>query len=158
MNLSSAFGPSDGGIEAFDATPAAPEFTPLPAGFYKVKVVLGECCTTRAGTDGYRIRFEVADGPHAGKAITRIWTFGPRAIGYSKRDLAIFGLTTSAQLLSPFPPIGKEITCRLIVATQRGNDGIERNDIKKIDVLEVRDSPGSEFLIHPSTDADTEAL
>jgi hypothetical protein len=62
----------------------------------------------------------------------------------------MFGLGTTDRLLSPFPPAGKEYHCRLVVALQRGDDGIERNDIKRIDVLRVVDSPAAEFIIPPS--------
>ncbi len=79
----------------------------------------------------------------------RTWTFGTKALPYTKRDLAPFGLTTSAKLLSPFPEAGKEYLVRLVVALQRGDDGIERNDVKKIDVLRVVDSPAAAFLLPP---------
>ncbi len=36
---------------------------------------------------------------------------------------------------------------RLVVVMQRGDDGIERNDIKRIDVLRVVDSPATEFIL-----------
>lgn len=77
----------------------------------------------------------------------RTWTFGAKALPYTKRDLSPFGLSTSAQLLSPFPPAGKEYLVRLVVALQRGDDGIERNDVKKIDVLRVVDSPVAAFML-----------
>jgi hypothetical protein len=66
---------------------------------------------------------------------------------YARRDLAPFGLTTSAALLSPFPEPGREYVVRLVVALQRGDDGAERNDIKKIDLIRVVESPVTRFLI-----------
>jgi hypothetical protein len=162
MNLSSAFGndkPSNaGGLAAFDSAPTAPAYEPVPPGIYTARVVSGECCTTRAGTDAYRIRFEILEGPNQGRTVLRIWSFSESAISYAKRDLTAFGLTTTEQLLSTFPPASNEIRCCLVIALQRGDDGIERNDIKRIDVLEVRDAPGSEFLIDPSKNADAEEL
>ena len=135
------------GITGFDAAEAAPEFTPLPPGVYTARVVRGEYCSTRAGADAYRLRFEVADGDQAGKTIVRTWTFSPKAMPYTKRDLAPFGLTTSQKLLSPFPDAGREYHVRLVVALQRGDDGIERNDIKKIDIVRVDESPAAAFLL-----------
>ncbi len=135
------------GIDAFDAAEPAPEFTPVPPGVYSARVLRGEYCTTQAGAEAYRLRFEIAEGLHAGKTLVRTWTFGPKALSYTKRDLAPFGLTTSAKLLSPFPEAGREYLVRLVVALQRGDDGIERNDIKRIDVLRVVESPAAAFLL-----------
>jgi len=89
----------------------------------------------------------LVEGQQAGKTLVWIKTFGPKALTYSKRDLAQLGLTTQAQLLSPFPPGGKQYLCRLLVALQRGDDGIERNDIKKIDQLRIVDSPTAGFTL-----------
>jgi hypothetical protein len=145
--LPSSNGRPAGGIDAFDTAEAAPEFTPIPPGVYSARVVRGEYCSTKAGADAYRMRFEVTDGPHAGKTVIRTWTFGPKALPYTKRDLTPFGLTTSAKLLSPFPEAGREYHVRLVVALQRGDDGIERNDIKKIDIIRMVDSPASAFIL-----------
>jgi len=136
-----------GGIDAFDNAEAAPEFTPLPPGIYKARILRGEYTTTKAGADAYRLRFEVTDGEQKGKTVIRTWTFGPRALPYSKRDLAPFGLTTSAALLSPFPPAGREYLVRLVVALQRGDDGVERNDIKRIDLVRADESPAAAFML-----------
>ena len=152
MDFTNAFHAANGkpvaGIDGFDTAEAAPEFTPLPPGIYKAHVVRGEYCSTKSrGEDAYRIRFEVTEGEHAGKTVMRTWTFGAKALTYTKRDLAPFGLATSAQLLSPFPPVGKEYHVRLVVALQRGNDGIDRNDVKNITVLRVVDSPAAAFVL-----------
>jgi hypothetical protein len=146
-NVVSSASNSAGGLSAFDATEPAPEFSPLPAGIYFARAQKGEFCTTRAGADAYRMRFEVVEGPHAGKTIVRTWTFGPRALPYTKRDLAPFGLTSSEKLLSPFPEAGREYHVRLVVALQRGDDGREFNDIKRIDVLRVTESPIASFVL-----------
>lgn len=140
-------GKPTGGIDAFDAAEAAPEFTPIPPGIYSARVLRGEYTTTKAGADAYRIRFEITEGEHAGKTVIRTWTFGPKAVTYTKRDLAPFGLGTSAKLLSPFPEAGREYFVRLVVALQRGDDGIERNDIKRIDLLRVSESPAAPFML-----------
>lgn len=151
MNFTNAFGGANGkppsGIDAFDTAEAAPEFTPIPPGIYAARVQQGEFTTTKAGADAYRMRFEISEGSEKGRTVVRTWTFSTKAVQYTKRDLAPFGLTTSAQLLSQFPPTGKEYHVRLVVALQRGDDGIERNDVKKIDVLHVVDSPAAAFML-----------
>jgi hypothetical protein len=143
----SANGRPAGGLDAFDTTDAAAEYTPIPPGTYTARILRGEYCSTRAGADAYRLRFEVMDGPLAGKSVIRTWTFGPKALPYTKRDLAPLGLTTTAKLLSPFPESGREYVVRLVVLLQRGDDGIERNDVKKIDVLRVDESPAASFML-----------
>jgi len=142
-----ANGKPPGGIDAFDGTDAAPEFTPLPPGIYSARVLRGEFCSTRAGADAYRLRFEVTEGPHIGKTLVRTWTFGAKALPYTKRDLSPFGLTTSDKLLRPFPEAGREYFVRLVVALQRGDDGVERNDLKRIDLLRVAESPAAAFML-----------
>jgi len=138
MSLSQIFNSNNntgGGLDAFDSTPPAPDFAPLPAGTYTAVIAHGELVQTRSGNDGYRIRFEVTEGPHAGKTLIRIWTFSPKALPYARRDLAPFGLTSSAALLAPFPPAGQEFRVRLVVALLRNDDGREFNDIKRVTLL-----------------------
>jgi len=154
--FSSTNGKQAGGLGAFDAVEPAPEFTPLPSGVYTARVLKGEYTTTRTGTDAYRMRFEVAEGPHAGRTVIRTWTFSPKALPYTKRDLAPFGLTSSAKLLSPFPEPGREYFVRLVVALQRGDDGREFNDIKKIDIIRVDESPVTAFMLPPTPPASPE--
>jgi hypothetical protein len=94
----SANGKPTGGIAACDAAEPAPEFTPTPPGIYTARVVRGEYCSTKAGAEAYRLRFEIADGLLAGRTVIRTWTFSEKAVGYTKRDLAPFGLTTTEKL------------------------------------------------------------
>jgi hypothetical protein len=149
MNFNDALPQSkpSGGIHNFDAVEPAPEMGPIPGGVYEARVLRGEVCQTKAGADAYRIRFEVTDGPHAGKTVIRTWTFSERALPYTKRDLGLFGLTTTAQLLAPFPPAGKEFRVRLVVALQKDNSGAERNDVKKVDLVRVVESPVAAFIL-----------
>lgn len=139
-----------GGIQHFDTAEPAPEYTPVPPGIYTARVLSGEYTATKAGADAYRVRFEITAGEQSGKTVVRTWTFGPKAIGYTKRDLAAFGLTTTAKLLTPFPEPGREYRVRLVVALQTGDDGVTRNDIKNITVLEVKGTPDAEFLLPPT--------
>jgi hypothetical protein len=154
--IPSANGTPAGGIDAFDQAEAAPEFTPVPPGIYSARVLRGEYCTTRAGADAYRLRFEITEGEQKGKTVIRTWTFGPKAVAYTKRDLAPFGLTTSAKLLSPFPEACREYLVRLVVALQRGDDGIERNDVKRIEVLRIDESPAAAFMLPPPGEGGTQ--
>ena len=135
------------GIDAFDAAVPAPEYSPIPPGTYSARVLRGEYTATRAGAEAYRLRFEVSEGEHKGKTVIRTWTFSPKAVAYTKRDLAPFGLVNKTQLLYPFPNAGREYHVRLVVALQRGDDGIDRNDLKRIDLVRVDESPAAAFLL-----------
>ena len=106
MDFTNAFGNGSkppSGIDGFGTAPPPPP--PLPPGSYSARVEKGECCTTKTkGEDAYRIVFQVTDGPHVGKTVMRIWTFGAKALSYTQDALSPFGLKKPADLLSPFPP------------------------------------------------------
>ena len=145
--LPNSNGKPSGGIDAFNSTDAAPEFSPIPPGLYPARVLRGEYCSTRAGADAYRLRFEVTEGEHKGKTVVRTWTMSAKAVAYTKRDLAPFGLTSTAKLLTPFPEAGREYHVRVVVALQRGDDGREFNDLKRIDLVRVDESPAADFML-----------
>lgn len=140
------------GLAAFDRTEAAPEFAPLPPGIYIARVVRGEFTTTKSGADAYRMAFEIVEGDHVGRTVFRTWTFTPKALPYTKRDLVVFGLNTSEKLLSPFPEPGREYRVRIVIALQRGDDGTERNDVKRIDVIRITESPIAQFVVLPTNE------
>jgi hypothetical protein len=140
------------GLSAFDSAAPAPKYDTLPRGVYAARVLRGEVTQTKAGHDAYRMTFEVAVGPHAGRTLLKTWAFTAKALPYTKRDLAAFGLHTSQQLMSPFPEPGREYIVRLVVALQRGNDGTEFNDIKRIEVLRVDESPIAQFIVSPHSE------
>ena len=139
MSLSQIFNSNNntggGGLDRFDETAPAPGMEPLPAGTYTAVVVQGELIQTRSGNDGYRVKFRIVEGPYAGRFAFRTWSFSERALPYARRDLSQFGLTTSAQLLAPFPEVGREYRVKLWVALLRTDDGVERSDIKRVTLL-----------------------
>mgnify|MGYP000598559207 CR=1 FL=1 len=147
MNFNMAFQDGQGNLAGFDAAIPAPEYEPLPPGVYTAKVLRGELVKTRAGADAYRITLEVLDAPFAGRRVARTWTFSPAALPYTKRDLGILGLQRSEQLRAPFPPLGSEHVVRLTIALRRGDDGRDWNDIKRIELLAVTESPVVGFLL-----------
>jgi len=153
MNFNSAFpssnGKPSGGIHNFDTAEPAPDFAPVPAGIYIARVRKGEVCQTKTGADAYRLRFEIVEGEQRGKIISRIWSFSERALPYARRDLSKFGLTSSAKLLTQFPEPGREYLVRLVVALQCGGDGREFNDIKRIEIVRVDESPVATFVLPP---------
>jgi hypothetical protein len=56
-------------------------------------------------------------------------------------------LTSSAKLLSPFPEPGRNYIVRLVVALRRSDDGREFNDVKKVDLVRVVESPVAAFIL-----------
>jgi hypothetical protein len=143
MNLSEIFNNAGGGgLDAFDSTPPAPEMEPLPPGVYIAVVVHGELVQTRSGSDGYRVKFRIIEGPYAGRLAFRTWSFSERALPYARRDLGQFGLTTSAQLLASFPEVGREYRVKLWVALQRGDNGHQYNDVKRVQLITVGPAVG----------------
>jgi len=161
MSLSQIFNSNNntggGGLDRFDETAPAPGMEPLPAGTYTAVVVQGELIQTRSGNDGYRVKFRIVEGPYAGRFVFRTWSFSERALPYSRRDLSQFGLTTSAQLLAPFPPAGQEFRVRLVVALQCSDDGRTFNDVKRIDVIAVEEAPPAPTTAGPTTAGPTTA-
>jgi len=151
MDFSNAFNgsnsmPPDDGLAAFDAAKPM-DFSPVPEGTYLTRVLRGERATTKKGDPCYRMRFEIVEGEYAAKTLIRTWTFKGNAASIAKTDLSPFGLTTSAKLLSPFPEAGREYLVRLKVVLQRGNDGREFNDIKRIEIVRVDESPAAAFML-----------
>lgn len=134
------------GLDAFDDAKA---FKPLPVGRYVARIVSGTFTQTKRGDDAYRMTFEVSEGEHKGERVSRTWVFSEKAIGYAKRDLAVFGLTTSKHLLEVYPPIGREVYVKLLVALQQRDDGIVGNDIKRFEIIRDDASPAAGFLIDP---------
>lgn len=125
----------DDPFKRFDEAEAAPARQPLPPGVYVARTDQGEMVTTSRGADGYRVKFTVIEPPEfAGRTLVRTWTFSDKAIGYTRRDLALFELTSGAKLSAPFP-CEFTFTCRLVVAIQRADAGDEFNDIKRITVI-----------------------
>lgn len=144
------------GLAAFDQVQAAEAWTPLPAGKYKARVVSGSVTQTKKGDTAYRVVFEITEGEQRSKRLSRLWTFTEKSLKFVKRDLGKLNLTSMQKLLEPFPPVGKEYIVGLIVALQRMDDGTETNDIKQFVVLEIKDTPGSDFLIDPNRPASSE--
>jgi len=153
MNLRSAFDrtlssdPQTEGLSAFDAVAPADPFEPLSPGQYRARVLRGEIIQTKGGVDGYRMQFEILQGECAGRKLSRTWVFTAKALPYAKRDLSVFGLKSSTDLLAPFPKPGTEVFCRLWVAQRMSDDLVVWNDIKRIDQIEVQDSAISEFVV-----------
>lgn len=133
----------------WDATAAAEDFGPLPAGEYVARAERGELATSRVkGTPSYKLTFRVAEGPHAGRPLWHDVWLTPPAMPQAKRDLAKLGLTDPAQLEQPLPA---GMVCRLRVSLRRDDDGAERNRVTRFDLLRVETPEADPFA--PPADA-----
>lgn len=125
-----------GDIESsWNSTKAAGEFDILPRGEYVADITHGEAIESRSNaTPGYRLAFEVADGPYKGYRLWHECWFTPKAMPQTKRDLSKLGVTALEQLERPLPAVFR---CKLKVTVRKDDNGDERNRIQRFDVVEV---------------------
>lgn len=125
---------------AWDATEAAGDFAPLPAGTYRAKIIGGELSTSRSGTPGYKLTFRIADGEHVGRFIWHDLWLTPAAMAMTKRDLAKIGVASPDQLDRPLPAV---LLCDVKVSLRTGDDGRQYNAVKSFAVtgIDTGDDP-----------------
>lgn len=136
-------GPLADALDQFDAATAADEFGPLPRGSYVCLAVRGQVTAAQTGTAGYGVEFKVIEGEHANRRLWRTWYFTPAAMTYTKRDLAKFGLDSKAKLLQPFP--ADRLVFKVTVTTRTGDDGTERNELTRLELLRVQEPEADPF-------------
>lgn len=92
----------------------------VPAGVYGATIERGKAAKTKTtGKDAYQLCFKITDGPYARFTVRKTATFGDaQAVARSKAMLSPLGLTTAASLRGPFPPIGRTITCKILVSVR----------------------------------------
>jgi hypothetical protein len=156
------FNPDD--LGAFDRAPdpndalaafdAASGVTVLPPGWYVCRVERGELVTTRKGKQAYRLRFAVVEpAAHAGFLLWKYYLLTTNnEFNIAKNALVPLGIRTGPDLQRAFPPAGRAVTCRVLVALQR--DDPSRNDVERFELL--RDEPDTasavnRFLLDPNT-------
>lgn len=124
-------------------TEAADEFAPIPAGVYECRVTSGELFNSRQKkTPGYQVVFAVKAGSHAGRRVFLDLWLTPAALPSSKRDLQKLGVTDPGQLERPLP---QGILARVTVALRTGDDGQQRNEVKKFEVTGVEEPEAEPF-------------
>lgn len=118
----------------WDATTAADDYRPLPTGEYIARIVSGELETSRQGTPGYRLTFEISEGEFVGRRLWHDLWLTAAALPMTKRDLAKIGISKPEQLEQPVPT---GIVCKLKVALRREDDGTERNRVSRFAFLRI---------------------
>ena len=155
------FGGFDSGNAAgfgdFGGFDSANGVTHVPAGVYVATIERGNATRTKTGKDAYQLCFKITDGPHVGFTVWEKMTFGVSAslTARFRPMLAQLGLTTVADLLKPFPPIGRTITCKILVSV-REYQGQTRNNVERFEVVSNEDTATNPFAVPlptPSPDA-----
>lgn len=144
--LPGASGGNEDIFDRFDATEAADDFGPLPKGVYVALAVGGKLDQARTGTRHYTVEFKVIDGEHAGRRLWMSKYFTPDAMRFTKRDLAKLGIDTKAKLTAPFP--ANRMVCKLTVTVRKDDSGIERNEIKALELVRVQEPAADPFAPH----------
>jgi hypothetical protein len=109
----------------FEHTEAASELPPLlPAGDYVARIVHGGYFRDWNGLLGYKLILEVDEpSQYTGRLFWHALGFTPKAMPFTKRDLAKIRITSLEQLDKPLPP---GIRCRAQLAVRRGNTAANR--------------------------------
>ena len=119
----------------------------LPAGVYTARVVE----STRTGGDaakpGYRVTFEVTDGPHAGCRVHHVLWLTERAEPWSRAWAGMFGVESPDRLGE-----GQLVDYRARIRVSHEFSPRHRKTFTRADVLEVLDSPRGERPL-PEPDA-----
>jgi hypothetical protein len=119
---------------AAPATDGLPPITDSPV----LCAVSGGLKTSRGGTPGYTLVFEVVEGQFTGRRLYHDLWLTPAAMPLAKRDLARLGITTAEQLTKPIPP---GILCEVKHVVRTDDDGVQRNAVKSFAVTGVDADP-----------------
>jgi hypothetical protein len=131
----------------FHDAEAASESAAIPAGRYRCLAVSGELHKSRSGTPGYRVTFCIEDGDHRGVRLRLDCWLTPAAMPMSKRDLVKLGVF---RLDSPFP---QGQVAEVTVVKYADDDGIERNRIRSIHVVDRVADPTADADFFPTPSA-----
>jgi hypothetical protein len=127
--------------KAWETTEAAGDFAPLPKGEYPCRVLSGELFNAaKKGTAGYKLVFQVVEGPYANRRIWHDLWLTPAALPQTKRDLLKLGITSLEQLERPLPP---GILVKVQVILRKNDDGSEYNKVRSFEVTGTE--PGDAF-------------
>jgi hypothetical protein len=112
---------------AWETTQAAADLDPLPAGIYKCLVAEGRLFSSQVNaTPGYKLVFEVLDGPHAGRRLWHDVWLTADAMSRAKYELGQLGITDIGQLEHPLPA---GLIAEVVVSRRVGDDGLFYNKV-----------------------------
>jgi len=86
------------------------DYTPLPKGQYRCRLAAVEEASTQYGDEMWKLRFEVAEGEHAGRYIFDNLVFSSRGLKHVKLVCSRMGIDVSGELdLTPDMLEGREV-------------------------------------------------
>jgi hypothetical protein len=113
----------------------------LPKGKYVADIVKGDGYESSGGHPAYKFTFEVAEGEYKGRRFWHDVYFSAKAEGRALRDVAKLGVPitgtkaeTFAALDRPLPAVFR---CDVKLVVRRDDDGTEKNEVRRFDVIEV---------------------
>jgi len=107
------------------------DFSPIPDGKYPCKLVEIEEASTGAGDEMWKLRFQVTDGPHAGRKVFDNIVFSEAAMKRAKLICSRLGLDVSGELeLTPDKLQGR--SCVLTLATEEYEDSEGRTKKRNV--------------------------
>ncbi|MFN3192289.1 MAG: DUF669 domain-containing protein [Aureliella sp.] len=128
----------------------------LPGGNYTADITQGEAVESRTnGTPGYCLTFEVSEGDHKGRKLWHELWFTPKSVSRSRRDLQKLGV--------PIDSLEKMLTaldcglpavfrCKVKLGVRKDDDGNERNQIRRFEVIEVVEPQPDDFAPEATAD------
>lgn len=141
-----------GGLESLKAQFASAQAVasdPLPAGIYRCLAAEGRLFTSQVNcTPGYKLTWQVVEGPHTGRRLWQDLWLTPDALGRTKYDLLALGITELEQLEQSLPP---GLIADVVVTLRSGDDGVQFNRVRSFCVLPTA-APGDDFAPPPDMD------
>ena len=123
-------------MKLFDETPDTQQ--PLPSDAYECEAIKGELFTSKSGTKGYKITWQVVSGEHTGRWIWQDLWLSAKAMAFSKERLKHVGINTSEQLSQPIPA-GR--ICKLVVVQRQSDNGQFYSEVKSVEFLRQEVDP-----------------
>ena len=115
----------------FSTVPEAGEYTPVPAGFYKVEVEKVDEKQSKYGDELWSVQFSITEGEHEGRKIFDNLVFSEHAMKRVKLACARLGLDVSGELdLSSEMLIGKR--CQVFAEVEEYEDSGATKERNKI--------------------------
>jgi hypothetical protein len=141
--------------QAWDSTPAAGDFAPLPTGTYTAHVQSLAFFKARSGTPGVKLEFRVCEGEHVGRHVWFDLWLTAAALPQTKRDCAKLGITQLDQIERNELPPGR-IRCAVRVVLRADDSGTKYNRVRGFEVTGKDDPEADPFAPADETDPPTE--
>lgn len=134
------------------STKPADDFKPIPSGKHRCRIIDGKLFNAKSGTAGYKLTLEVLEGEHAGRRLWHDVWFTEKGLEYALRDLGKLGVESFDRLDGPLP---EGIVVEANVVLRRGDNGIEKNELKHthpFDIVAIEPPEPEPFAPEPSSD------